>query len=131
MGGSVYDPTDAAGRLLFNVLATVTEFESEPDQVAHREGMKVAKAKGRLRGKQPKLGGRQEAHLVSLVHRRASTAPPRSPNCSVSADPRFTAPFNGNLQLTTVGTGPQEDPRDDVTSTDALPRPRRRTRMTV
>ena len=28
--------------------------------------MKVAKAKGRLRGKQPKLNPRQEAHLVSL-----------------------------------------------------------------
>src|SRR5450759_2109535 len=31
-----------------------------------REGMKVAKAKGRLRGKQPKLNHRQEAHLVAL-----------------------------------------------------------------
>lgn len=29
--------------------------------------MKVAKAKGRLRGKQPKLNQRQEAHLVALV----------------------------------------------------------------
>jgi DNA invertase Pin-like site-specific DNA recombinase len=29
--------------------------------------MKVAKAKGRLRGKQPKLSRKQEAHLVSLV----------------------------------------------------------------
>ena len=29
--------------------------------------MKVAKAKGRLRGKQPKLNPRQEAHLVSLL----------------------------------------------------------------
>ena len=33
-----------------------------------REGMAVAKAKGRLRGKQPKLNRRQQAHLVSLVH---------------------------------------------------------------
>jgi DNA invertase Pin-like site-specific DNA recombinase len=30
--------------------------------------MKVAKAKGRLRGKQPKLNHKQEAHLVSLGH---------------------------------------------------------------
>ena len=29
--------------------------------------MKVARAKGRLRGKQPKLNQRQEAHLVALV----------------------------------------------------------------
>ena len=28
--------------------------------------MKVAKAKGRLRGKQPKLNPRQEIHLVAL-----------------------------------------------------------------
>ena len=28
--------------------------------------MKVAKAKGRLRGKQPKLNSRQETHLASL-----------------------------------------------------------------
>jgi DNA invertase Pin-like site-specific DNA recombinase len=31
-----------------------------------REGMKVARAKGRLRGKQPKLKPAQEAHLVEL-----------------------------------------------------------------
>jgi|GEM_PF-6783113 len=31
-----------------------------------REGMKVAKAKGRLRGKQPKLNATQEAHLFAL-----------------------------------------------------------------
>ena len=68
LGGSVYDPTDAVGRLLFNVLAMVAEFESDLIRLRSREGMKVAKAKGRLRGKQPKLNRRQEAHLVSLVH---------------------------------------------------------------
>jgi DNA invertase Pin-like site-specific DNA recombinase len=30
--------------------------------------MKIAQAEGRLRGKQPKLNRRQEAHLLSLVH---------------------------------------------------------------
>jgi DNA invertase Pin-like site-specific DNA recombinase len=53
---------------LFNVLATVAEFESDLIRLRTREGMKVAKAKGRLRGNQPKLNPRQEAHLVSLVH---------------------------------------------------------------
>jgi DNA invertase Pin-like site-specific DNA recombinase len=65
---SVYDPTDAVGRPLFNVLATVAEFESDLIRLRTREGMKVAKANGRLRGNQPKLNRRQEAHLVSLVH---------------------------------------------------------------
>ena len=32
-----------------------------------KEGMRIAKAKGRLRGKQPKLNPRQEAHLVALL----------------------------------------------------------------
>jgi len=63
LGGSVYDPTDPVGRLLFNVLAMVAE--SDLIRLRTREGMKVAKAKGRLRGKQPKLNYRQEAHMVA------------------------------------------------------------------
>jgi DNA invertase Pin-like site-specific DNA recombinase len=67
LGASVYDPNDPVGRLLFNVLAMVAEFESDLIRLRTREGMKVAKAKGRLRGKQPKLNPRQEAHLVGLL----------------------------------------------------------------
>jgi DNA invertase Pin-like site-specific DNA recombinase len=66
LGGSVHDPTDPVGRLLFNVLAMVAEFEADLIRMRTREGMKVAKAKGRLRGKQPKLTVKQEAHLVAL-----------------------------------------------------------------
>lgn len=66
LGGSVHDPTDPVGRLLFNVLAMVAEFEGDLIRMRTREGMKVARAKGRLRGKQPKLNVRQEAHLVAL-----------------------------------------------------------------
>ena len=68
IGGSLHDPADPIGKLLFNVLAMVAEFESDLIRLRTREGMKVAKAKGRLRGKQPKLNRRQEAHLVSRVH---------------------------------------------------------------
>src|SRR5665811_767797 len=53
LGGSVHDPTDPVGRLLFNVLAMVAEFEADLIRMRTSEGMKVAKAKGRLRGKQP------------------------------------------------------------------------------
>ncbi len=44
----------------------VAEFEGDLIRMRTREGMKVARAKGRLRGKQPKLNVRQEAHLVAL-----------------------------------------------------------------
>jgi len=67
LGGSVYDPSDPVGRLLFNVLAMVAEFEADLIRSRTKEGMRVAKAKGHLRGKQPKLSPRQEAHLVELI----------------------------------------------------------------
>jgi DNA invertase Pin-like site-specific DNA recombinase len=69
LGGSVYSPHDPVGRLLSNVLAMVAEFQADPIRLRTREGMRVAKAKGKLRGKQPKLNPRQEAHLVDLFRR--------------------------------------------------------------
>lgn len=67
IGGSVYDPTDPMGKLLFNVLSMVAEFEADIIKQRTREGMAVAKVKGRLRGKKPKLSPAQERHLVSLL----------------------------------------------------------------
>jgi DNA invertase Pin-like site-specific DNA recombinase len=66
LGGSIYDPTDPIGKLLFNVLALVAEFEADLIRARTREGMAIAKAKGRLRGKKPKLSPAQEAHVVAL-----------------------------------------------------------------
>ena len=95
LGGSVYDPTDAVGRPLFNVLAMVAEFESDLIRLRTREGMRVARTKGRLRGKQPKLNRKQEAHLVSLVH-SGEYSTLEVPSFSVSAEPRSTRPSNAN-----------------------------------
>ena len=66
IGGSLHDPADPICKLLFNVLAMVAEFEGDLIRARTREGMKIAKAKGRLRGKQPKLSAKQEALLVQL-----------------------------------------------------------------
>lgn len=49
-------------------MAMVAEFEADLVSMRTREGMRVARAKGRLRGKKPKLTPRQEAHLVALHH---------------------------------------------------------------
>jgi DNA invertase Pin-like site-specific DNA recombinase len=75
LGGSIHDPTDPVGRLLFDVLAMVAEFEADLVRARPREGMEVAKARGRLRGKQPKLTARQEAHLVALHRAGEHTSP--------------------------------------------------------
>ncbi|MBP1137865.1 DNA invertase Pin-like site-specific DNA recombinase [Arthrobacter sp. PvP023] len=66
LGGSTHDPTDPVGRLLFNVLGMVAEFEADPIRARTREGMSVAKGKGRLKGKQPKLSKTQRDHLLTL-----------------------------------------------------------------
>lgn len=44
----------------------IVQFESDLIRMRTGDGMQVAKAKGRLRGKQPKLEPAQEAHLVEL-----------------------------------------------------------------
>jgi len=84
LGGSLHDPNDPVGRLLFNVLAMVAEFETDLIRMRTREGMRVAKAKGRLRGKQPKLNPRQEAHLATSAD--GTRQPPRSPNGRLRSD---------------------------------------------
>src|SRR6476659_3369443 len=66
LGSSVYDPADPMGKMFFNILATFAEFEADLIRLRTREGMAVARARGKLRGKQPKLNAHQEAHLVGL-----------------------------------------------------------------
>ncbi|MDT0470222.1 recombinase family protein [Streptomyces gibsoniae] len=64
LGGTIYDPADPMGKMFFNILATFAEFEVDLLRLRTREGMAVARAKGKLKGKQPKLTSRQQAHLV-------------------------------------------------------------------
>ena len=81
LGGSVYDPNDPVGRLLFNVLGMVAEFEADLIRMRTREGMAVAKARGRPRGKKPKLSLSQRKHLLDLA--AAGVTPKLSwPSCS-------------------------------------------------
>ncbi|WP_214467826.1 recombinase family protein [Microbacterium flavescens] len=73
MGGSTYDPTDPIGKLLFNVLGMVAEFEADLIRMRTKEGMAIARAKGKLKGKQPKLTRTQRAHLYELLDGGAYT----------------------------------------------------------
>ena len=57
---TLYDPDDPMGKLFFNILATVAEFEADHIRLRTREGMAIARAKEKLRGKQPKLSDRQQ-----------------------------------------------------------------------
>lgn len=63
IGGSVYDPTDPMGKMFFNILATFAEFEADLIKLRTREGMATARARGKLRGKKPKLSPKQQREL--------------------------------------------------------------------
>ena len=63
LGASVHDPADPMGRMFFDILATFAEFEADLIRMRTREGMAVARAKGKLRGKKPKLSDRRQAEL--------------------------------------------------------------------
>lgn len=66
LGGQVYDPTDPMGKMFFNILATFAEFEVDLLRMRTREGMAVARAKGKLKGRQPKLSKKQQHELVRM-----------------------------------------------------------------
>ena len=66
LGASVYDPGDPMGKMFFNILATFAEFEADLIRLRTREGMAIARAKGKLRGKQPKLSDKQQKELKRM-----------------------------------------------------------------
>ena len=74
IGASVHDPTNPVGRLLFNVLAMVAEFEADLIRLRTKEGTRVARAKGSSAGQaaqaQPATGGA----LVMLYRASEHTA---------------------------------------------------------
>jgi DNA invertase Pin-like site-specific DNA recombinase len=67
LGGQVYDPADPMGKMFFNILATFAEFSAGLLRMRTREGMAIARAKGELRGKQPKLSARHQRELARMA----------------------------------------------------------------
>jgi DNA invertase Pin-like site-specific DNA recombinase len=70
LGGNIYDPNDPMGKMFFNILATFAEFEVDLLRMRTREGMAIARANGRLKGKPPKLSTTQRALLLKLYRAR-------------------------------------------------------------
>lgn len=66
LGGHVHDPTDPVGARLFADLGLSAEFEAELAPLRIGEGMAVARAQGRLRGRQPKLNKLQQDEIRRL-----------------------------------------------------------------
>ena len=84
LGATVHDPRDPMGKMFFNILATFAEFEADLLSLRTREGMLVAKAKGRLKGKPPKLSTSQQAHLIKQLETGEYSIPELAELFSVS-----------------------------------------------
>ena len=106
LGGSTYDPADPVGRLLFNVLGMVAEFEADLIRMRTREGMAVARARGRLRGKQPNLSAVQRKHLLSLYDAGEHTQAELAELFSVSRTTVYTGRSSAAARRRSQLTGP-------------------------
>ena len=66
LGTAIYDPSDPMGKMFFNIVATFAEFEADLLKMRTREGMAIAKEKGKMRGKKPKLTEKQQKELLKM-----------------------------------------------------------------
>ena len=66
LGRNIHDPSDPMGKMFFNILATFAEFEADLIRMRTREGMAIARSKGKLRGKRPKLSEKQQKELCRM-----------------------------------------------------------------
>jgi len=66
LGALAYDPTDPMGKMFFNILAAFSEFKAALIHMPTREGMAIARTKGKLRGKQPKQSAKQQLKLTIM-----------------------------------------------------------------
>ncbi|QBX55066.1 recombinase family protein [Nocardioides seonyuensis] len=67
VGATIYDPADPVGVLLWQMLGLIGEFEHSLIVARTRQGLEVARAQGRLRGKQPKTTPAQDALIASML----------------------------------------------------------------
>jgi DNA invertase Pin-like site-specific DNA recombinase len=73
IGGTASDPSDPICKMFFNILATFAEFEVDLLRMRTREGLAIARANGKLKGKPPKLSARQRVHVLRLAQTREHT----------------------------------------------------------
>jgi len=66
IGGQIHDPNDPMGKLFFNMLATIAEFERDMISQRTKQGLKIAKRKGKLKGGKRKLNDAQIKELRKL-----------------------------------------------------------------
>jgi DNA invertase Pin-like site-specific DNA recombinase len=103
LGGSIYDPADPMGKMFFNILATFAEFEVDLLRLRTREGMAIARANGKLKGKQP--NSTRDSKPTWSTSTKPEPTPARNwQTCSPSPAPPSTASSNAHEPQTASTT---------------------------
>ena len=110
LGGQIYDPTDPMGKMFFNILATFAEFEVDLLRMRTREGMAIARAKGRLRGRQPKLSPKQQTELRRMHDSGQYSISDLAEVFSISRPTVYRTVRRSQPTLTPLSTSPPEGP---------------------
>ena len=95
---TLYDPCDPIGEMFFNILATFAEFEADLIRMRTREGMAIAHARGKLRGKQPNCPAGSSGNSAACMP-PASIPSAISPSYSPSLDQPSIAHSSGVIPL--------------------------------
>lgn len=66
LGGSTYDWADPFAKMFLSMLGVFAEFELDLIRMRTREGMAIARSKGKLKGKPPKLSAGQRQALLAM-----------------------------------------------------------------
>ena len=98
LGRALYDPGDPMGKMFFNILATFAEFEADLIRMRTREGMAIARARGKLRGKQPNCPTDSSGNSAACMPPE-SIPSAISPNSSPSQDQPSIAHSTGAFPL--------------------------------
>ena len=105
VGGVVYDSRTPIGNLMFNVIGMMAEFEADLISQRTKEGMAVAKARGRLRGKQPTLGPRQDLAVLKRYEQGGETVEEIAMSFNISRTSAYRALDRARLAQQPPETG--------------------------
>ncbi len=64
--GSIYDPADPMGKMVFSMFAVFAEFESDLISVRTKEALAVPERRRKMTGRQPKLSAAQRKQVIRL-----------------------------------------------------------------
>ena len=68
LGWTLYDPSDPMGKMFFNILATFAEFEADLIRMRTREGMAIARTKGKGAASNPNCPTDSSGNSAACIH---------------------------------------------------------------